>query len=32
LPKVGSFAKKVKDAMRALVRGNKGAEKCDFQQ
>jgi hypothetical protein len=32
LKKVGSFAKKVKDAMRALVRGDVGAERCDFQQ
>ena len=32
MPKVGSFAKKGKDAMRALVRGNNGAQKCDFQQ
>jgi hypothetical protein len=31
-PKVGSFAKKGKGAMRALVRGDNGAEKCDLQQ
>ncbi len=29
MPKVGSFAKKSKDAMRALVRGNDGAQKGD---
>ncbi len=32
MPKVGSFAKKGKDAMRALIRGDDGAEKCDLQQ
>ncbi len=32
MPKVGSFAKKGKDAMRALVRGNNRAGKYDLQQ